>query len=163
LLLVARDRRTTLILLVYGLCLCALFGVSAVYHRWNWSPAARSWMRRLDHATIFLFIAGSYTPLCALGIGGDQGRRLLTPVWLGAALGSAQSIFWIRAPKAIAALAYVAFGWAGVWTLPRLHSVIGMRGLVLLVASGAAYTLGALVYALRRPDPAPTVFGYHEI
>ncbi|MBI5069530.1 MAG: hemolysin III family protein [Deltaproteobacteria bacterium] len=147
---------------VYGLSLVTLFTVSATYHRPNWAPRARLFMRRLDHSAIFLLIAGTYTPLCLL-LGGTTGYRLLAGVWAGALVGVVQSVAWPRAPKALVAALAVALGWAVVPMLPTLTGVVGTPGLVLLGGGGALYTLGAVIYATGRPDPFPRVFGYHEV
>ena len=147
---------------VYGASLFLLFAVSAAYHRPHWSPRARAVMRRLDHSAIFVLIAGTYTPMCLL-LGGTAGWALLAAVWTGATLGVLQSIFWVRAPKALVAGLAVALGWAVVPTLPSLRAALGGGALSLLLAGGIAYTAGAVVYARRWPDPFPRVFGYHEV
>ena len=146
----------------YGATLFALFAVSATYHRPTWSPRVRSWMRRLDHSAIFLLIAGTYTPLCLL-LGGRLGTVLLAAVWIGAALGIARSVLWVHAPKTVAVLLYVALGWVVLPVLPAVRTAVGPGGLRLLAAGGIAYTVGAAVYAIRRPNPWPRVFGYHEV
>ncbi len=148
---------------VYTGCLTALFGISAAYHRPTWQPAARARMRRLDHAGIYLQIAGTYTPMCLLAIGGETGRRLLWLVWLGAAAGVVKSLLWVHAPKPLSALLYVGLGWLVVSEWPTLRAVLSTRDLALLFAGGVLYTLGAVIYSLKRPDPVPKVFGYHEI
>jgi hemolysin III len=147
---------------VYGASLFTLFLVSAVYHRTNWPPRARAWMRRLDHSAIFLLIAGTYTPVCLL-LPPASGRPLLAMVWGGAALGIVQSILWVHAPKPLVAAIYVALGWALLPVLPTVREVLGAPALALLAGGGAAYTVGAIVYAAQRPDPFPRVFGYHEV
>jgi hemolysin III len=147
---------------VYGAALTALFGVSALYHRPRWGERARLVMRRLDHAAIFLLIAGTYTPFCLLLPAGG-GRALLAFVWAGAGAGMLLSVLWPLAPKWLMAVLCVALGWAVVPVLPALRAAIGEGGLGLLLAGGLAYTLGAIVYATRRPDPSPRVFGYHEV
>lgn len=147
---------------VYAATLALLFGVSAAYHRVDWAPGPRALMRRLDHAAIFLFIAGSYTPICLLALG-PAGHGLLAAVWAGAALGVARAVWWPGAPKAIAAALYVALGWLVVLKLPAIAAALGPAAVVPLAAGGALYSVGAVVYALRRPDPAPAVFGYHEV
>lgn len=147
---------------VYGGTLFTLFLVSASYHRPNWAPRARLFMRRLDHAAIFFLIAGTYTPFC-LVLGGTTGRTMLLVAWGGAALGVLQSIFWPRAPKPVFAASYLLLGWVVVPVLPALHAALGSGAIALLAAGGGLYTLGAVVYASRRPDPFPAVFGYHEV
>lgn len=147
---------------VYGLTLTAQFGVSALYHRPRWGDRARLLMRRLDHAAIFLLIAGTYTPFCLL-LPDGPGRVLLAFVWAGALAGMAFSVAWPLAPKWLMAALTVALGWAVVPALPALRAAIGMGGLALLLGGGLAYTTGAVVYATRRPDPFPRVFGYHEV
>ncbi len=147
---------------VYGASLFTLFLVSAVYHRRNWPPRARAWMRRLDHSAIFLLVAGTYTPVSLL-LPARSGLPLLGVVWAGAALGIVQSILWVHAPKPLVAAIYVALGWAVLPVLPALRAVLGTPALALLAAGGAAYTVGAVIYAARRPDPFPSVFGYHEV
>jgi hemolysin III len=146
----------------YGASLFTLFTVSALYHRPTWSPRMRLAMRRLDHSAIFVLIAGTYTPFCVL-LGGTTGRVLLAVAWGGALLGVARAVIWPHAPKALAAALYVALGWAIVPVMPTLRVVLGPTALVLLGAGGVLYSLGAVVYASRRPDPFPRVFGYHEV
>ena len=147
---------------VYVVTLLMLFGISALYHRVDWSASARLVMRRLDHATIFLFIAGSYTPICLLALG-EAGERLLMGVWVGAALGVARAVFWPNAPKAVSAALYVLLGWLVLAQLPAIATSLGATAVALLAAGGVLYTIGALVYALRCPDPLPATFGYHEV
>ncbi len=147
---------------VYGAALFTLFFVSALYHRPTWAPRARLVMRRLDHAAIVLLSAGTYTPLCLL-LPAGKGLPVLAVVWAGAIAGVLQSILWVRAPKALAAAVYVALGWVIVPVLPTLHATLGTPALALIGLGGAAYTAGAVVYATRRPDPFPRVFGYHEV
>jgi hemolysin III len=158
----APGPRAVLAAAVYGLALTAQFGISALYHRQRWGTRGRLLMRRLDHAAIFLLIAGTYTPFCLL-LPTDKGRWLLAAVWAGAVAGMVLSVAWPLAPKWLMALLTVLLGWAVVPTLPSLYSAIGTSGLVLLGAGGVAYTVGAVVYATRFPDPDPRVFGYHEV
>lgn len=162
LLAAAADARAFVASAVYVATLVTLFGVSALYHRVDWSMTARRMMRRLDHAAIFLFIAGSYTPLCVLALG-DAGRGLLVGVWAGAALGVARAVCWPGAPKAVSAAIYVMLGWLVIAWLPALASALGAGPMAVLAVGGVLYSLGALTYALRRPDPLPAVFGYHEV
>lgn len=146
---------------VYGASLSTLFGVSALYHRGHWSPRVRRWLRRLDHSAIFVLIAGTWTPLCLMI---DRGRSLaLSVAWGGATLGVLQAVFCPRARTWLVAAGAVLLGWASVPFLRQIAQVAGTTGTALLVTGGVIYTLGAIVYALRRPDPAPSVFGYHEV
>jgi hemolysin III len=149
--------------LVFGLALVTLFGVSALYHRVDWSVASRKVMRRLDHAAIFVLIAGGYTPLFALVPSSQGGHAALAGIWLGAAAGVVKSLVWPHAPKWITALLCVALGWAVVGQVVDRAQIIGGWPIAMLVVSGSVYSLGAVVYALKRPDPFPTVFGYHEV
>jgi hemolysin III len=148
--------------LVYGISLVSLFAVSAIYHRPDWSEKVRAVWRRLDHSAIFLLIAGTYTPFSFL-LGSRIGWIFLGIVWAGALLGIAMSVAWVRAPKALVAAVCVLLGWAALPLLPALKASLGTGAVVLLAAGGVVYSLGAAVYALRRPDPFPRVFGYHEI
>jgi hemolysin III len=148
---------------VFGASLVALFGTSALYHRVDWSAEARGRMRRLDHAAIFVLIAGGYTPLFALVPSSQGGHAALEVIWLGATAGVLKSLLWPHAPKWVTALACVALGWAVVGQVVDRTAAVGATAVALLVVSGTVYSLGALVYALKRPDPFPSVFGYHEI
>jgi len=148
---------------VYGVCLSGLFGVSALYHRPTWSPAWRHWLRRLDHATIFLAISGTYTAIAGLILPPDQTRLLLTLVWCGALAGAALQFVGGGATRWLAAGPYLVLGWVGIALLPQLLDRLGSIGFGLVLSGALLYTLGALVYARRRPDPRPTVFGYHEV
>jgi hemolysin III len=149
---------------IYAFTVAALFGTSALYHRIDWaSIGARRWMRRLDHSAIFLVIAGTYTPFALLVLDGPLATVVLVVVWAGALSGIIMKLVWIDAPKPVVALAYVMLGWVAVAAFPDLIEELGVTGTGLVVAGGALYTLGAVVYALQRPDPAPSVFGYHEI
>jgi hemolysin III len=140
-----------------------MFGVSAVYHRVTWRPRPRAWMARVDHATIYLLIAGTYTPYALLALSGAWRVVVLAVVWSGAALAIVLKFAWVNAPKALAAALGVALGWAGVVALPQLAQELGAGATALVLAGGTLYTAGAVVYALRRPDPAPAIFGYHEL
>ena len=139
------------------------FGVSALYHRITWTPGARRVMRRLDHAGIYLLIAGTYTPFGLLVLSGAWRTTVLGIVWIGAGLAIVQQLVWADAPKWLAAVLAVAIGWVGVVAFPQLVAHAGSVGAALLAAGGVLYTAGALVYTRRRPDPLPHVFGYHEV
>jgi hemolysin III len=149
--------------LVFGVSLVTLFGISALYHRVDWQPVARQRMRRLDHAAIFILIAGGYTPLFSLVPSMQGGHGALGAIWLGAGVGVVKSLLWPGAPKWITALVCVGLGWAVVGQVVDRAPLVGWVTLSMLVASGAIYSLGAVVYALKRPNPVPGVFGYHEV
>jgi hemolysin III len=149
---------------IYALSVAALFGTSALYHRITWvSQAARRWMRRLDHSMIFFLIAGTYTPFALLVLDGDLATVIMVVVWAGAVAGIFMKLVWIDAPKTLVALTYLLLGWVAIATIPDMLDKVGVTGTVLVAVGGLLYTAGAIVYALRRPDPAPTVFGYHEV
>jgi hemolysin III len=147
---------------IYGASLVTLFAVSALYHRPFWPPRARNLIGRVDHSAIFFLIAGTYTPLSLL-LASGPGTTVLAVVWGGAAAGIVLSLAWGDPPKPLMAAIYVALGWVIVPVLPRLYAAIGGGALALLLVGGLAYTVGAAVYAARRPDPVPAVFGYHEV
>lgn len=163
LVLATHGLRAMAAIAVYALSLATMFGISALYHRKNWQPAARQVMRRLDHSAIFLLIAGTYTPVCMLLLERGVGTLLLGLVWGGALLGIGQSVFWVNAPKAVSASIYVTFGCLVIPFLPQTTAALGGVRLALIAGGGALYALGAVVYALKRPNPWPSVFGYHEI
>jgi hemolysin III len=162
LLALAQSGSARLAAIVYGASLYTLFVVSAFYHRPTWSPRARRIIHRLDHAAIFVLIAGTYTPFCLL-LGPGIGYALLAAVWVGAGLGVALAIAWVEAPKRLMAALYVLLGWWVLPVLPALRAAVGDGGLALLLGGGLAYMVGAFIYAVRRPDPFPAVFGFHEI
>lgn len=148
---------------VFTLSLFLLFAVSATYHLPTWGPRGRLWMRRLDHASIFVLIAGTYTPVCLLALEPAIGWRLLLVAWGAAGVGIVKSLFWVDAPKALTAVVAVAVGWSLVPYLAEVRA--GLTGLefALLGLGGVAYMLGALAYATKRPVLNPAVFGYHEV
>jgi hemolysin III len=151
--------RRTLVALVYGSSLSALLGVSALYHRITWSVAARRRMGRLDHSMINVLIAGTYTPFGVVALSGS----LLAVIWVGALVNILLHVLWLDAPKWLSAITYLALGWIGVAGMPSLLVTAGWAPTALLAAGGLIYSAGAFVYALRRPDPLPAVFGYHEV
>ena len=149
--------------LVYAIGLCALFAGSGLYHRWRWDPRWRPLLRRIDHSTIFVFIAASYTPIALLVLDGSLRVVVLIGVWVGAVAGVAFSVAWISAPRALTAGTYLALGWFAVITIPQLVDRLPLVPLALLATGGVLYTLGALVYAAQRPNPWPRTFGFHEV
>ena len=148
---------------VFSASLVNLFGTSALYHRVDWSPNARKRMRRLDHAAIFLLIGGGYTPLFALVPSTAGGHGALAAIWIGSLVGVLKSLVWPNAPKWMTALLCVVLGWTVVGQVIDRVAFVGSFSIGLLVASGVSYSVGAVVYALKRPDPFPKVFGYHEV
>jgi hemolysin III len=148
---------------VFAASVAACFGASALYHRVTWTPRVRPWMRRVDHAGVYLLIAGTYTPVSLLGLGGAWRPAILATVWTGAAAAIVLKFVWVDAPKWLAAAIGIALGWIAVVALPQLASHVQPAAVILLIVGGLAYTAGAIVYARRRPDPAPAVFGYHEL
>lgn len=149
---------------IYAACVATLFGTSALYHRINWrTESARRWMRRLDHSAIFLLIAGSYTPFATLVLHGKLAGVVLVVMWTGAIGGILLKLVWIDAPKWLAALAYVLLGAVAIAAIPDMTSDLGVTAMILVATGGLLYTIGAVVYAIRRPNPSPTVFGYHEV
>ena len=147
---------------IYSLTVCALFGTSALYHRLWWSPRMYPVMRRLDHSMIFIFIAGTYTPFSVLLLPERTATVILAVVWGGALAGVALKLITPNAPRWLSMPLYVALGWVAVAVLPGIYRSGGTTALVLLMAGGLFYTVGAVFYALRRPNPWPTVFGHHE-
>jgi hemolysin III len=149
--------------LVYGAGLCLMLAASALYHRWNCSPRVRSLLCRIDHSAIYLFMAASYTPVGLLVLDGTLRWVVLGSVWGGCLAGVALSVAWVTAPRVLYALTYLALGWVIVIAFPQLTSELDVAPLVLLGAGGLLYSAGAVIYALRRPDPWPATFGFHEI
>jgi len=147
----------------FAVSVAAMFGASALYHRVNWSPSRRRWMRRLDHAMIYGLIGGTYTPFGLLVLHGTWRIVVLAVVWTGAVAAVTLKLVWVDSPKWLAAVIGIGLGWVGVIVAPQLIHRIGISGFALLLAGGVAYTAGAVVYALRRPNPLPLLFGYHEI
>lgn len=148
---------------VYTVCAALLFGVSAVYHRGTWSPRTLAVLKRFDHANIFLIIAGTYTPFALLLLPGPQARILLTLAWVGALLGVAFRVFWVGAPRWLYVPLYIALGWVAVFWLPSFADTGGVAVVTLIISGGLLYTIGAIVYATKRPNPSPRWFGFHEV
>jgi hemolysin III len=162
LVLTAEAGRARLSAIVFASCLAGCFGISALYHRPTWAPTARQWLARLDHAGVYLLIAGTYTPFGLLVMSKGWAVPVLSIVWTGAFLAIMLKLFWVRAPKWLSAAIGLALGWVGVAAISELLKV-ETAGLILVIAGGLLYSAGAIVYARRSPDPAPTVFGYHEL
>jgi hemolysin III len=160
---VADGSRARAAAAVYAVGLCALFAGSAIYHRWRWDPRWRPLLRRIDHSTIFVFIAASYTPVALLVLHGGLAQAVLIAVWAGALGGIVFSLAWITAPRVLVAATYLAMGWVAVAVTPQLVERAGIAPTVLIAVGGLLYSVGATVYALRRPDPWPATFGFHEV
>ena len=148
---------------VFAGAVAACFGASALYHRVTWTPHVRLWMRRVDHAGVYLLIAGTYTPVSLLVLRGAWRPAILATVWTGAAAAIVLKFVWVAAPKWLAAATGIGLGWVAVVALPQLVTRLSVVEVTLLIVGGLAYTAGAVVYARRRPDPFPAVFGYHEV
>ena len=148
---------------LYAAAIAGLFGISALYHRVNWSPAGRMRMKRLDHSMIFVAIAGTYTPIAVFALPDRVAWIVLPVVWIGALAGIAVRNIWPDAPKPLAAAPYVAVGWVAVFVMFDIWRSLGVAGFTLVAVGGLLYTVGAVVYATGRPNPNPTYFGYHEV
>jgi hemolysin III len=160
---VADDPAERWACLICALASAELFGVSALYHRGHWDARTHALLRRLDHSNIFLMIAGTYTPICMALLDGTARTVVLTVVWVGALAGIVFRVAWLSAPAWLYTPFYVALGWVAIGVLPALAREGGPGLVALIVAGGLAYSAGGVVYALRRPNPAPATFGYHEI
>ena len=149
---------------VYAVALAAMFGASALYHRYPWrSPTARLRARRLEHAMIFVFIAGTYTAFALVAFSGTARIVGLVTVWAGAMLGIFLNLVWIEAPRWLSALAYLGVGWVGLILIPQLFPALGVAAAVLVIVGGALYSVGALTYASAWPNPFPATLGFHEV
>lgn len=163
LVILAPTANARLAAFIYGVALVALFTVSALYHRWPGDPRWKPWLQRLDHSTIFIFIAASYTPITLLVLHGTLQTVVLISVWAGAAAGVTLSVAWINAPRLLVAACYVALGWVAVIALPELWRQIGPAPFILLAVGGGLYSLGAAVYASQKPNLWPRTYGFHEV
>jgi hemolysin III len=160
----AGSARARLAVSVYALSVAALFGTSALYHRIDWRTlGARRWMRRLDHTMIFVLIAGSYTPIGLLVLHGTVGAVILIAAWSGALAGAVFKLIWIDAPSWLISTVYISLGWIAIIAIPQLVGRLGGAGVGALALGGIIYSVGGVIYARQRPDPVPTVFGYHEL
>ncbi|HZI96977.1 MAG TPA: hemolysin III family protein [Actinomycetales bacterium] len=148
---------------IFAVTASLLFGISAVYHRGSWSPRTNAVLKRLDHSNIFLIIAGTYTPFTVLLLPDGPAQVLLWLVWGGALAGIAFRVFWVGAPRWLYVPVYIALGWAAVFFLPAFLENGGVAVLTLVVLGGLLYTLGGVVYGIKRPNPSPRYFGFHEI
>ncbi|MFL6133198.1 MAG: hemolysin III family protein [Nocardioidaceae bacterium] len=159
----ADGTRETVATAVYAATAALLFGVSALYHRGRWSPRVERALKRLDHSNIFLIIAGTYTPFSVILLGENGGSTLLWIVWVAALAGIAFRVLWIGAPRWLYTPVYLALGWVAVFYLGDLLHTGGPAVVTLLAVGGGLYSLGGVVYALKKPDPSPRWFGFHEV
>jgi len=148
---------------IYAATVTMLFGTSALYHRLNWGPRAHLLMKRLDHSMIFVFIAGTYTPLAMLSLRGTTAAAVLVVVWTGAFFGVTLQTVWPSAPRWLSVPCYIALGWVAVFVMPQLLHNAGVAAMVLIVIGGIVYTIGGVIYGLKKPNPIPGVFGFHEV
>lgn len=157
----ARDR---LAVAVYALSVAALFGTSALYHRVDWPTLrARRWMRRLDHTMIFVLIAGTYTPFGLLVLRGAVGAAIVITAWSAALAGAMFTLVWIDAPSWLGATTYISIGWISAIAIPGLLDRLGIGAVTMLALGGILYSAGGVIHARKRPDPVPSIFGYHEL
>jgi len=163
LILLSPDSTTRVASAIFAVSSTSLFGVSALFHRGQWAPHWHGVLRRLDHSNIFLLIAGTYTPFALMLLDGASARLLLILVWGGALLGIAFRVFWIGAPRWLYLPIYIGLGWAAVFWLGDFARSAGPVVVTLIVVGGLLYSLGGLVYGLRRPNPIPHWFGFHEV
>ncbi len=163
LVITAPSGRATVCACIYAVTISAMLGVSAAYHRISWPPAAEARMRRLDHTTIFFAIAGTYTPIALLVLHGAIEAIVLIAVWVGAIAGIIVEWLPVKPPRGYVTAVYVTLGWVAVIAMPQLLSEFSTAALFGLIAGGVLYTVGAVAYGLKRPDPWPRVFGYHEV
>ena len=162
LVLTAHPGKARIAAIVFALCVAGCFGASALYHRPPWQPNVRSWLARLDHAGVYLLIAGTYTPFGLLVLSRAWAIPVMSIVWSGAIAAILLKLFWLNTPKWLSAVIALALGWVAVAAIGQLLK-LGDTALALVLAGGLMYSVGAVIYALRRPDPYPAVFGYHEL
>jgi hemolysin III len=163
LLFIAETAKARTGVAIYALSLTGLFTMSAIYHRGHWRPTVKAWLQRVDHSMIFVLIAGTYTPFCLLVLAGSTSIIVLSIVWGGAAAGIITRLTWHRAPSALFVPIYLAMGWTALVIAPALAARASVAVNEFLVAGGVLYTIGAVVYATKRPNLFPSVFGFHEL
>lgn len=159
----AHSVHTFIPAIIYAISLIGMFGISALYHRPKWNSQWRVIMKRIDHAAIFVLIAGSGTPISLLALPAESGFKLFTTIWLAAALGVIKCVVWVHSPKWVSAILYVLVGWIAFTFINEIHSSLGFYQFWFLLVGGLVYSVGALIYGFKWPDPSPVYFGYHEI
>ena len=163
LLIILAPARLRIPIAVYAASTVVLFTISATYHRVNWNPRARAIMQRIDHSAIFVLIAGSFTAVAASMVTGSSGTVMLTAAWIAAAIGILGRLFWVNAPRWLFVPAYILFGVSAVFYAPAIIHNGGVAAFILIVVGGVLYIAGAVIFALKRPDPSPRLFGFHEV
>jgi hemolysin III len=159
----AAGARAHVSAVVFACTVASMFGASALYHRVSWEPRPRRWLRRLDHAMIYGLIAGTYTPFGLVALSGAWRVTILAIVWTGALVAIVLKLVWVDGPKWVSAGFALGLGWVGIVGFPKIVGEVGWTSAALLLAGGVLYSVGAIVYVLRRPDPLPHTFGYHEV
>jgi hemolysin III len=162
LVILAQGTQATFSSAVFACTSILLFGISGTYHRFSWKPKTKVLLKRFDHANIFLLIAGTYTPIAVLALDSDKAWRLLSAIWVATVIGIVARVGWIRAPRFVYVPLYVGLGWAAVMYMPDLF-VANFAMMILVIVGGLLYSLGAVIYAIKWPNPAPDTFGFHEI
>ena len=163
LVVLADGTRETVATAIYAVTAVLLFGVSALYHRGNWSPKTEKMLKRLDHSNIFLIIAGTYTPFSIILLHNDGGTTLLWIVWSAALAGIAFRVLWVGAPRWLYTPVYIALGWVAAFYISDIFDAGGAAVVALIAVGGLLYSIGAVVYATKRPNPSPRWFGFHEV
>lgn len=163
LLLQTESSREFWSILIYSLGLLSMFGISAIYHRGQWSPESRIFWRKLDHSGIYIMIAGTFTPVTLLALSPESGKKLLTIIWIVALLGVIQSIFFVTIPRIFSSILYLIAGYMVLPFIDELTEKLPRISMIMLIAGGLTYSLGALAYAFKWPNLNPRVFGFHEV
>ncbi len=161
--MMANNATTRVAMIVYGVCITAMLGVSATYHSGKLGVTAEAALKRVDHVTILFAIAGSYTAITVLALDGTPEVTLLVFVWVATVIGAAIRMFWLHAPRPLVSTVYLVVGWSALIEIGPLLRTLDVADFILMIVGGTLYTAGAVVYALKRPNPSPAHFGFHEV